>query len=84
MTCETTGTVISVAKQWWFKINPKPVRVVGTDGARYPHIIKVRYKVNGADYTKRKWISAGAFVPPAGSVVTVIYDENKPSKAKIE
>jgi len=23
---ETTGTVISVTKQWWLKVNRKPVR----------------------------------------------------------
>ncbi len=25
---ETTGTVISVTKQWWLKVNRKPVRTM--------------------------------------------------------
>ena len=38
---ETTGTVISVTKQWWLKVNRKPVRTHAMDGAAFPHIIKV-------------------------------------------
>ena len=30
---ETTGTVISVTKQWWLKVNRKPVRTHAMDGA---------------------------------------------------
>ncbi len=30
---ETTGTVISVSKQWWFKINTKAVRNVPIEGS---------------------------------------------------
>ena len=83
MNGKTTGTVISVSKQWWLKVNRKPVRVHALDGAEFPHIIKVQYTVEGTEYTKRKWISAGAPVPSIGSCISVIYDENKPSKAKI-
>jgi len=53
---ETKGTVVSVAKQWWLKINTKPVRLHPLDGAIFPHIIKVSYTVDGVEYTKRKWI----------------------------
>ena len=56
---ETTGTVISVATQWWLKINTKPVRLHALDGAIFPYIIKVRYTADGKDYFKRKWIRAG-------------------------
>lgn len=80
---QTTGTVISVAKQWWLKINTKPVRTSAFDGAMFPHIIKVKYTVNGTEYIKRKWISAGCDVPEIGSSVTVICSEIKPAKAKI-
>ena len=30
---ETTGTVVSVAKEWRFKVNTKPVRMGTPDGA---------------------------------------------------
>ena len=34
---ETIGTVLSVAKQWWLKVNTKPVRMSALDGAAFPH-----------------------------------------------
>ena len=80
---ETMGTVLSVAKQWWFKVNTKPIRMGALDGAAFPHIIKVQYDVDGTTYTKRKWIGAGQAVPAVGSEVTVIYCSGKPGKAKI-
>ena len=80
---ETTGTVISAARQWWLKINTKPIRMHSMDGAIFPYIIKVQYTVDGHTYTKGKWIGAGKPVPSVGSPVTVLYCENKPSKAKV-
>ena len=65
---ETTGTVISVKKQWWLKINTKSVRLHALDGAIFPHIIKVEYTVDGQTYTKRKWIGAGYVEKPAWSI----------------
>lgn len=83
MNSKTTGTVVSVSKQWWLKVNRKPVRMHTLDGAEFPYIVKVRYTVDGIEYTKRKWISAGKPVPNTASSVTVFYDKNRPSKAKI-
>ena len=80
---ETIGTVQSVTKQWWLKVNTKPVRMGALDGATFPHIIKVQYVVDGNTYTKRKWIGAGKAVPAVGSNVTVLYCSDKPDKAKI-
>ena len=80
---ETIGTVLSVAKQWWLKVNTKPVRMGALDGATFPLIIKVQYVVDGKIYTKRKWIGAGKAVPDIGSQLTVLYCSNKPTKAKI-
>lgn len=80
---ETTGTVISVAKQWWLKVNRKPMRLHALDGATFPHIVKVEYIVDGKAYTKRKWINAGDPVPTVGSRVRIMYNSDKPSKAKI-
>ena len=83
MTIETMGTVVSCATQWWLKINTKPFRVVGSDGAIYPHILKVRYSVDGKDYVKRKWLSEWRAAPSIGESVKVAYDEEKPERAKI-
>ena len=80
---ETMGTVISVKKQWWLKINTKPVRTHALDGAIFPHIIKVEYTVDGKTYAKRKWLHAGDRVPPVGAVMKVLYRKDKPQKAKL-
>ena len=80
---KTTGTVISVAKQWWLKINTKPVRMHAMDGAIFPYIIRVQYTVGEQTCVKRKWIPAGKPVPAVGSFLTVLYCADKPNKAKI-
>ena len=80
---ETMGTVISVKKQWWLKINTKPVRMHALDGAIFPHIIKVQYTVDGKTYMKRKWIGANRQPPAEGSSVTVLYCGNNPNKANV-
>ncbi len=80
---ETTGTVVCISRQWWLKINTKPIRLHSTDGAVFPHIITASYTVDGRTYRKKKWISPGSAVPPVGSSVTVVYDATKPEKAKI-
>lgn len=76
---ETMGTVISVIKQWWLKVNRKPARVHAMDGAAFPHIIKVKYTIDGKDYICRKWIGAGNNVPDKGTTIKVTYWEDKPS-----
>ena len=83
MQSETKGTVIAVRKQWWLKVNTKPLRMGTFDGAVFPHILKVRYTVDGIEYIKRQWVGAGLMVPEIGSTLTVIYREDKPGKAKI-
>ena len=83
MNKEAIGTVISVAKQWWLKVNTKPIRMGTMDGATFPHIIKVQYVVDGNTYIKRKWIGAGKSVPTVGSEMKVLYCSDKPTKAKI-
>ena len=80
---KTSGQVIAASKQWWLKVNTKPVRLHPLDGALFPYIIKVQYTVDGNEYIKRKWINPGQPVPAVGSTVQIEYDEAKPSKAKI-
>ena len=79
----TEATVVSVRKQWWLSIRTKPLRTGPLDGTVFPHIMKVRYIADGKEYTKRIWIHAGLPVPKAGSTVQVVYDPDKPSKAKV-
>ena len=55
---KTVGTVISIKKQWWSKVNTKPFRAHAFDGAMFPHIITVNYVVDGQEYTKKKWVRA--------------------------
>ena len=80
---QTEGTVVSVKKQWWLSIRTKALRTGPLDGTIFPHIVKVRYTADGQEYTKRKWIHAGLPVPEVGSAVQVLYDSDRPSKAKI-
>ena len=83
MNRETRGKVIAVKKQWWLKVNTKPVRSGTMDGAIFPYVIKAEYTVNGQVYVKRKWIRAGRTIPEPGSPVTVSYEESKPSRARV-
>ena len=80
---QTEGIVVSVKKQWWLSIRTKALRTGPLDGTVFPHIIKVQYTVDGKEYTRRKWIHAGRPVPKLGSAVQVLYDSDKPSKAKV-
>ena len=36
---KTVGTILSVKKQWWLKVNTKPIRKHALDGATFPHIV---------------------------------------------
>lgn len=83
MVQETIGAVVAVYRQWWLKINRKPVRRHAMDGAEFPHVVKVRYIVEGKVYFVRKWLRAGEAVPVVGTPVAVLYDGEKPSKAKV-
>lgn len=83
MQIRTTGTVISVKKQWWLKVNTKPFRTGPLDGARFPHVIKVKYYVDGNEYIRSKWIGVQYPVPIEGETVNLVYDDNKPGRIKI-
>ena len=80
---KTIGIVVGIYKQFWLKVNRKPLRVGTLDGAQFPHIIKVKYSVGGDEYIKYKWLSAGIDAPQKGDTIRVIYDSEKPKKAKI-
>ena len=80
---QTEGTIISVRKQWWLSIRTRALRTGPLDGTVFPHIAKVRYTVDGKEYTRRIWIHAGLPVPKVGSTVQVLYNSDRPSKAKV-
>lgn len=79
---EARGTVVSVSKQWWLKVNRRPVRLHPLDGAEFPHAVKIRYTAGGTEYTCRRWIGAGTPPPHAGDAVTVFYEESRPSRGR--
>lgn len=77
------GTVVSVKKQWWLKVNTKPFRTHALDGAEFPYIITAQYSVDGKEYKVKKWIKAGYPVPELNSNVLVVYNEDNPKKGRI-
>ncbi len=79
----TTGTIISAKRQWWLKVNRKAIRKGPLDGAAFPYIVKVRYVIDGKEYTKRKWIGTKYPVPAEGDTVQLAYEENQPEKIKV-
>lgn len=78
------GTVVSAAECWWLKVNTKPVRWSGTDGAVYPHIITFRYSVDGVEYTGRRWLDHTVNCPVVGKRVFLHYDPEHPKHCAME
>jgi len=81
---ETQGTVLSVHRQWWLKVNRKAMRIGPLDGAEFPHIIKIAYRAEEKDFIRRKWLGAGKPVPGVGDTVRVFYHPDRPEKIRIE
>lgn len=75
---KTIGTIISVKKQWWLKVNTKPVRMHALDGATFPHIVTVKYTVDGNEIVKKKWLKSFVTPPSVNEQVT-IGQINRPS-----
>ena len=81
---KTTGTILSVKKQWWLKVNTKPIRKHALDGATFPHIVTVKYTLDGNEIIKKKWVKACIPPPNANEKVIVIYREEKPTQLRLE
>jgi len=79
----TAGTVISVKKQWWLKVNTKAFRSGPLDGALFPHVATVRYIADGREYIRKKWIGTAYPVPVEGETVQLVYDTERPKKVRI-
>ena len=73
---KTAGIVISASRIRWVRVNAE-------DGITSPRAIKVRYTVEGRDYFKWRWLSAGQKAPRIGSLVWVEYDEGDPRRARV-
>ena len=76
--CWAEGTVTEVSRLWWLRINTKPVRRFSGDGSVYPHVITLRYTVDGMEYHGKLYIPVRCRVPEKGSTIDVAYDPNKP------
>ena len=81
---KTSGTVITVKKLWWIKINTKPVRSHSLDGAVFPHTVTVKYSVNGTEYIKKIFLRAKLAPPGPGEAVNIFYNAEKPSKCRLD
>ena len=77
---KATGTVTAVKTCWWIKINTKAARLHALDGAKFPHIIRFTYTVNGAAYQGSSCVDWHLRCPDKGERVTVFYDENNPAR----
>lgn len=81
---ETQGVVLSVKKQWWLKVNTKAIRKGPLDGATFPHIIGVKYSVDGVEFVKSKWLEASIAPPCEGDRITVVYKTENPKKIRLK
>ena len=80
----TIGIVLCVKKQWWLKVNTKPIRKHALDGATFPHIVTVKYTVDGNEIVKKKWLKSFVTPPSVNEQVAVIYRTDKPTKFRLE
>lgn len=54
--CKVQGIILSTKKLWGIKVNRKAFRIHPLDGATFPHLVKVKYKVEDKEYEKNKYI----------------------------
>ena len=80
----TIGIVLSVKKQLWLKVNTKSIRKHALDGATFPHIVTVKYTVDGNEIVKKKWLKSFVTPPSVNEQVAVIYRTDKPTKFRLE
>lgn len=80
---KAVGTVKTVKKLWWIKVNTKPVRRHYADGAVFPHSITAEYRIGQNIYTRKKLLWIDKAVPAVGDSVEIAYDPQKPQKGKI-
>lgn len=74
------GIIVKTYKIWWIKINTKVLRTSPLDGATFPYLIKIKYKVNDNYYIKNKLVYWPNDEINIQDKVSVTYNKNKPSK----
>lgn len=83
-TGKTTGTVTEVKRIWWIKVKLKAVRLHPTDGVAFPHKVKVKYEVDGKEYTAKVYIPWRLIPPEIGGEVEVLYADERPRLSFID
>ena len=78
------GQVTEVREWRWLKVNTKPVRASGMDGARFPHVLHFRYEVGGRTYEGRRYISWAAECPRANDDILVYVHLDAPEKYAVK
>lgn len=78
-----SGTVLQVKRIWWCKINTKPIRRHSTDGAVFPHRVRVAYEAEGKAFEKTFWLSPYRTPPQVGQRVSITCPEGKPGRGKL-
>lgn len=78
------GSITSVKKCWWLKVNTKPFRTSMWDGAKYPHIFGFVYVVDGKEYKGRRWVSYNEDPPMILREISVYYDPKDPGRYAVK
>ena len=78
------GVVTGVKECRWLKVNTKPVRTSGMDGAKFPHIVSFRYEVEGRQYTGSRYVSWSARCPNVQEQIAVYVDGTNPAKCAVK
>ena len=81
---QTLGTITGVKTLWFVKVNTKPVRQHGLDGAIFPYLVTITYNACGQDYKATKIIKPTAAAPVKGEKIKVFFEEENPKKCAID
>ena len=73
-----TGVVTDVSTCWWLKVNTAPIRTMS--GARYPHIVRFSYIVDGTEYSASRFLNWQNNPPAVGRKFRLYYDPANPKK----
>ncbi len=74
------GTVTTVSRCWWLKVNTKAIRSHSLDGALFPHIITFEYTVDSVSYQGKRWVGVRHRVPQPGESIAIYYDPVSPCR----
>ena len=78
------GTVLSVKRQWWLKVNTKSFRRGPLDGATFPCVVTVKYVADGQELLRKKWLGPHVTPPCENESVTVVYQTERPRRCRLE